>query len=181
MRYIPSSYLSLFLAALAVASRAAAFVPNRPLPSTQVSLHLLSTERRSFLMASLFGSFFGGGRLDPSKIKPSVPGAAGPTNEVVKKVQGIRRKRLGGSDIIVSELGLGTQRWVSADFNAPDEGQVFSFMDKAILQGGVNLIDTAGEWHVVSLAYYSLYFKLLRLSTHPSRPSLYVPIFLFHE
>ena len=35
------------------------------------------------------------------------------TNEIVKVVEGIRHKRLGGSDIIVSELGLGTQRWVS--------------------------------------------------------------------
>ena len=35
----------------------------------------------------------------------------GPTNEVVKSVNGMRQRRLGGSDIVVSELGLGTQRW----------------------------------------------------------------------
>lgn len=35
----------------------------------------------------------------------------GPTNEIIKSVNGIRHRRLGGSDIIVSELGLGTQRW----------------------------------------------------------------------
>ena len=37
---------------------------------------------------------------------------AGPTNEVVKTVEGIKRRRLGGSDILVSEMGLGTQRWL---------------------------------------------------------------------
>ena len=36
--------------------------------------------------------------------------AVGPTNEVIKVVNGMKRQRLGGSDIIVSELGLGTQR-----------------------------------------------------------------------
>ena len=120
---------------------------------TSTSMQLLSTERRSLLLASLFGGFFGGSansRPDPSKIKPTVPGAVGPTNEVVGKVQGIRRKRLGGTDIIVSEIGLGTQRWVSSDFNAPDETDVFNFLDKAVLQGGVNLIDTAEQYPIPS-------------------------------
>ena len=31
---------------------------------------------------------------------------------------------------------------VSSDFNAPDKEQVFKFMDKAVLESGVNLIDT---------------------------------------
>ena len=35
----------------------------------------------------------------------------GPTNEAVKSVNGMKLRRLGGSDILVSELGLGTQRW----------------------------------------------------------------------
>ena len=35
----------------------------------------------------------------------------GATNEVLKSVNGMRQRRLGGSDIVVSELGLGTQRW----------------------------------------------------------------------
>ena len=43
------------------------------------------------------------------------------TNDVVSTVDGIRRKRLGNSDIAVSELALGTQRWGGADFNSPDE------------------------------------------------------------
>ena len=33
------------------------------------------------------------------------------TNSVVSVVNGIKHKRLGGGDIIVSEIGLGTQRW----------------------------------------------------------------------
>lgn len=31
---------------------------------------------------------------------------------------------------------------VSTDFNAPDKDEVFKFMDKAVLESGVNLIDT---------------------------------------
>ena len=31
---------------------------------------------------------------------------------------------------------------VSSDFNAPDKEQVFKFMDKAVLESCVNLIDT---------------------------------------
>ena len=41
---------------------------------------------------------------------PRSPGSKGPTNEVVRTVNGIRHKRLGAGDIIVSEVGLGTQR-----------------------------------------------------------------------
>ena len=35
--------------------------------------------------------------------------AKGATNDVVRTVNGIRHKRLGGGDIIVSEMGLGTR------------------------------------------------------------------------
>ncbi len=77
-------------------------------------------------------------------------GARGPTNEVVKTVNGIRHKRLGGGDIIVSEMGLGTQRWGSGDFNAPDEALCLKFMDRAILDGGINLIDTAEQYPIPS-------------------------------
>ena len=110
--------------------------------------------RRSVLCsAGVFGGFFGGGEDGPSSV--SAAGAAaykskGPTNEVVKVVNGMKRRRLGGSDILVSELGLGTQRWVSTDFNAPDRDQCFSFMDEAILKGGVNLIDTAEQYPIPS-------------------------------
>lgn len=73
-----------------------------------------------------------------------------PTNEVVRTVNGIRHKRLGGSDIIVSEVGLGTQRWGSADFNGPDEQLCHQMLDRAVLQGGVNLIDTAEQYPIPS-------------------------------
>ena len=45
----------------------------------------------------------------------------------------------------MSEVGLGTQRWVSADLHAPDEREVFRMMDMAIRDGDVNLIDTAEQ------------------------------------
>jgi aryl-alcohol dehydrogenase-like predicted oxidoreductase len=74
----------------------------------------------------------------------------GATNEVLKVVNGIKHRRLGGSDIIVSEMGLGTQRWVSSDFNAPSSEVCFEFMDQAILKGGVNLLDTAEQYPIPS-------------------------------
>lgn len=73
-----------------------------------------------------------------------------PTNEVVQTVDGIRQKRLGNSDVVVSELALGTQRWVSADFNAPDEAQCQAFLDRAVLGSGVNLVDTAEQYPIPS-------------------------------
>jgi aryl-alcohol dehydrogenase-like predicted oxidoreductase len=68
----------------------------------------------------------------------------------VRTVEGIRQKRLGGSDIIVSEMGLGTQRWGSTDFNAPDEALCHKLMDRAILEGGINLVDTAEQYPIPS-------------------------------
>ena len=76
--------------------------------------------------------------------------SSGDTNEIVGVVNGIRHKRLGGGDIIVSEIGLGTQRWVSDDFNAPNEEECFTMMDEAVLNGGVNLIDTAEQYPIPS-------------------------------
>ena len=76
--------------------------------------------------------------------------STGSTNEVVDVVEGIRQKRLGSGDIFVSEIGLGTQRWVSDDSNAPNEQQCFAMMDRAILHGGVNLIDTAEQYPIPS-------------------------------
>lgn len=87
-----------------------------------VSNHLLmnssqyrSGRRRSLIVgAGMFSGFFG---EDESKATNGPPSTGkkyqskGPTNEVVKVVNGIKHRRLGGSDIIVSELGLGTQRW----------------------------------------------------------------------
>ena len=50
-------------------------------------------------------------------------------------VDGIRQKRLGSTDIVVSEMGLGTQRWGSADFNGPDEALCHQLLDRAVLGG----------------------------------------------
>jgi aryl-alcohol dehydrogenase-like predicted oxidoreductase len=47
-------------------------------------------------------------------------------------------------------MGLGTQRWGSADFNAPDEALCHKMMDRAILEGGINLIDTAEQYPIPS-------------------------------
>ena len=113
------------------------------------------SRRTMLLSAGLLGGIFGGGDNNSGPSAVSAAGAAaykskGPTNEVVKVVNGMKRRRLGGSDIIVSELGLGTQRWVSTDFNAPDKQECFRFMDRAILDGGVNLIDTAEQYPIPS-------------------------------
>jgi len=80
--------------------------------------------RRSVLMGAgggFLGGFFGGGERGPPNGDGGMIGRAnagdkpfkrsGPTNEIIKVVNGMKRRRLGGSDIIVSELGLGTQRW----------------------------------------------------------------------
>ena len=85
---------------------------------------------------------------------PAAVAAAGPnslkTKDVVKEVNGIRYRKLGSSDILVSELGLGTQRWGSTDFNAPDEQLCHSFLDRAVLSGGVNVVDTAEQYPIPS-------------------------------
>lgn len=100
---------------------------------------------------NLFDGFMGAGRADAATPPPPRgSGKGGPTNEVVGVVDGIRQKRLGGGDVIVSEMGLGTQRWVSADFNAPDEALCHKFMDRAILGSGVNLVDTAEQYPIPS-------------------------------
>jgi len=96
----------------------------------------------------MFGIPFLGGEAAAAAPRKSIQG--GPTNEVVKVVNGIKHRRLGGSDIIVSELGLGTQRWVSTDFNAPDRDLCYEFMDEAILKRGINLIDTAEQYPIPS-------------------------------
>ena len=70
-------------------------------------------------LSGLFGdsaNSSNGGIVSPAyaataSTKKNVNSNKGPTNEVVKSINGMKLKRLGGSDIIVSELGLGTQRW----------------------------------------------------------------------
>ena len=121
-----------------------------------------SNRRRQVLQASaggMFGGFFGGsgsgGDNNNNVANAAVPkksnkSSSGPTNEVVRVVNGIKHRRLGGSDIAVSELGLGAQRWVSADFNAPNKDLCYEFMDEAILKRGINLIDTAEQYPIPS-------------------------------
>ena len=71
------------------------------------------------------------------------------TNTVAKTVDGIRHRRLGGTGIIVSELALGTQRWGSTDFNAPDADLCRKFLSHAT-SNGVNLVDTAEQYPIPS-------------------------------
>ena len=49
----------------------------------------------------------------------------------------------------MSSITLGTQRWVSADFNAPDEKECFAMLDLAYASG-VNTIDTAEQYPIPS-------------------------------
>ena len=77
-------------------------------------------------------------------------GGGGETNEVMETINHIRQKRLGGGEIVVSEIGLGTQRWVSEDLNAPSEEECFALMDEAVLNSGVSLIDTASQYPIPS-------------------------------
>jgi hypothetical protein len=121
--------MKLCVGVLLLVTGAVAFAP--PSSSSKVVLMNISTNRRSVLLASsLFGGFFGGNQNPASAaVKPTAPGSKGPTNEVVKvSSKGMKLRRLGGSDILVSELGLGTQRWASNDYNAPDEDTCWSFM-----------------------------------------------------
>jgi len=124
---------------------------GKPLPST----HRSNSRRRQLLQVGAGGMFSGlpffgsdnEAQAAAPKDKKNLGG--GPTGEVVKIVKGMKHKRLGNSDIFVSELGLGTQRWVSTDFNAPNQELCYEFMDEAISRG-VNLIDTAEQYPIPS-------------------------------
>ena len=112
----------------------------------------------------LFGSIFGNNdsNVPNANAAGKPPRSKGPTNEIVKVVNGMKYRRLGGSDILVSELGLGAQRWVSTDFNAPTKDLCYEFMDEAILKRGVNLIDTAEQ--VNAIEFDSRCFPFVRIS-----------------
>jgi len=64
-------------------------------------------------------------------------------------MSGMRMRNLGSSDISVSELGLGTQRWGGTDFNSPDEATCHKMLDMFTEAGG-NLIDTAEQYPIPS-------------------------------
>ena len=61
----------------------------------------------------------------------------------------MRMRPLGASGIMVSELGLGTQRWGGTDFNSPDEKTCHAMLDLAT-DAGVNLVDTAEQYPIPS-------------------------------
>jgi len=145
---LKSTAVITFLFVLVAVENAAFAFQAPPVVSMQQSSPN-SHVRRTVLSAGLFGGVFGSGGSTPPPAYGKVT-SKGPTNEVVKVVNGIKQRRLGGSDIIVSEIGLGTQRWVSTDFNAPNEEMCFEFMDQAILKGGVNLLDTAEQYPIPS-------------------------------
>ena len=82
--------------------------------------------------------------------RPSVCGRAGFAAMQQKgEAGGMRTRPLGGSDIMVSELGLGTQRWGGTDFNSPDEEMCHAMLDVAT-EAGVNLVDTAEQYPIPS-------------------------------
>lgn len=56
---------------------------------------------------------------------------------------------LGSSGISVSPIALGTQRWVSDDFNAPDESACLDLLDIAF-EHDVRTIDTAEQYPIPS-------------------------------
>jgi len=64
-------------------------------------------------------------------------------------VNGMHQRSLGSSGILVSQLALGTQRWGSTDFNAPDEAACHQMLDIA-RANGVNFIDTAEQYPIPS-------------------------------
>ena len=114
---------------------------------TRDAMTLTAATSGEEFFANLFGPKPALGAKTTSRARP----ATRPTNETVKVVEGIRHKRLGGrSGIVVSEIGLGTQRWGSADVNAPDETLCHAMMDRAVLERGVSLIDTAEQYPIPS-------------------------------
>ena len=124
---------------------------------TADALGLGGNRRQLLKLGSAAGLLGGGverlaGRGAATAAAPTAaaPTATGPTNSVVRVVDGIRQKRLGGTDIIVSEMGLGTQRWGSADFNGPDEALCHQLLDRAVLRSGINLVDTAEQYPIPS-------------------------------
>ena len=82
--------------------------------------------------------------------RPGVCGRAGfAAMQQKDEAGGMCMRPLGGSDIMVSELGLGTQRWGGTDFNSPDEEACHAMLDLAT-DAGVNLVDTAEQYPIPS-------------------------------
>ena len=82
--------------------------------------------------------------------RPGVCGRAGfAAMQQQDEAGSMRMRPLGGSGILVSELGLGTQRWGGTDFNSPDEETCHAMLDLAT-EAGVNLVDTAEQYPIPS-------------------------------
>lgn len=143
MKYTLSSVCIAFHFCLVVSFKASMLMgPNSPKLPKMVQKEAVNKVVSALGAASFIGGLFNTKGANAAGFKP--------TNDLVKLVDGIRQKRLGGGDIIVSEVGLGTQRWVSEDFNAPNEEMCFDFMNRAILQSGINFVDTAESYPIPS-------------------------------
>ena len=75
-------------------------IPSRP-PSLNHDIRAPPSQ------GSLFP--FGNKSSPASAAKSAAPSSGGTTNEVVSVVNGMRQRRMGGGDIMVSEMGLGKE------------------------------------------------------------------------
>jgi aryl-alcohol dehydrogenase-like predicted oxidoreductase len=118
--------------------------------SPQIASFHLRSEITSMVSSGIhsFGAIASTGFISKS-YRGEMSLSSSPTNAVIKTVNGIKHKRLGFGDIAVSEVGLGTQRWVSDDFNAPNEELCFKFLDESV-KNGISLVDTAEQYPIPS-------------------------------
>lgn len=133
-----------------LACAASAFLSPRSAPPWSPRSRACDAAKRLVIASGVIGATAATGGGLRAVGAASSPSPQKRTNEVVRTVNGIKHRRLGGSEVIVSELGLGTQRWYSDDFNAPSEALCMEFLDRAVLQGGVNLVDTAEQYPIPS-------------------------------
>lgn len=98
----------------------ASMLPSSPARRrhSMTTVMLAAASRGSAGFGGLFSGLFDNSAADaadaadiPPSNERNLNSGKGPTNEIIKSVNGMRHRRLGGSDIVVSELGLGTQRW----------------------------------------------------------------------
>ena len=85
-------------------------------------------------------------------VSPSGWGAvrrSAPRSRPLMPESGMRLRNLGFSEITVSELALGTQRWGGTDFNSPDEATCHQMLDIAT-SAGVTFVDTAEQYPIPS-------------------------------
>lgn len=126
-----------------------AFVtPAIPLSLTHSSLAAYRSSSVSLAATSFnLPSWFSPGGT--GKGSAPISSGSGNTNDIIRTEAGILHRRLGGGDIVVSELGLGTQRWGGADYNSPDEALCHRLLDVGTTNG-INLVDTAEQYPIPS-------------------------------